>query len=54
MIALCTEQLAPEKKLLAFNTDDLDKIYDWCKTWQMRMQLNIEKCPILRCTQSSS
>ena len=25
---------------------------DWCKTWQM--QLNINKCAILRCTRSSS
>ena len=31
---------------------DLDKIMDWCKTWQM--QLNINKCAILRCTRSSS
>ena len=29
---------------------DLDKIYDWCTTWQM--QLNIDKCAILRCTRS--
>ena len=29
---------------------DLDKIYDWCTTWQM--QLNIVKCAILRCTRS--
>ena len=33
---------------------DLDKIMDsvWCKTWQM--QLNINKCTVLRCMQSSS
>ena len=31
---------------------DLDKIYDWCTTWQM--QLNIDKCAILRCTRSPS
>ena len=30
---------------------DLDKIMDWCKTWQM--QLNTNKCVVLRCTQSS-
>ena len=29
---------------------DLDKIYDWCTTWQM--QLNIDKCAILRYTRS--
>ena len=31
---------------------DLDKIYDWCITWQM--QLNIDKYAILRCTRSPS
>ena len=30
---------------------DLDKITDWCRTWQM--QLNINKCVVLRCTRSS-
>ena len=31
---------------------DLNKIYDWCTMWQM--QLNIDKCAILRCTRSHS
>ena len=31
---------------------DLDTISDWCRTWQM--QLNIDKCVILRCTRSPS
>ena len=31
---------------------DLNKIMNWCKTWQM--QLNLNKCAILRCTRSSS
>ena len=31
---------------------DLDKIMYWCKKWQM--QLNINKCVVLRCTRSSS
>ena len=31
---------------------DSDIIHKWCKTWQM--QLNVEKCAILRCTRSSS
>ena len=31
---------------------DLDIIHKWCKTWQM--QLNVDKCAILRCTRSSS
>ena len=31
---------------------NLNKIYDWCTMWQM--QLNIDKCAILRCTRSHS
>ena len=27
---------------------DLNKIYNWCTMWQM--QLNIDKCAILRCS----
>ena len=32
--------------------DDLQKIIEWIKTWQMKV--NVEKCAILRCTRSLS
>ena len=32
--------------------DDLRKIYEWTSKWQMK--LNVDKCAILRCTQSQT
>jgi len=31
---------------------DLQKLIDWTKTWQMK--INVEKCAVLRCTRSLS
>ena len=32
--------------------DDLHKIYEWTNKWQM--ELNVDKCTVLRCTRSQT